>query len=93
MFVAAALVGCRGGSFVLIPTTDLVFYALGSGEYDEMACEHFRGQTRDQRKHQQHEGQVMTLLFAMASCLAAQPPDSVQTGKDSLFDRGFAAHE
>lgn len=24
----------------MIPTTDLVFYALGSGEYDEMACEH-----------------------------------------------------
>ena len=31
---------CRGGCFVLIPTTDLVFYALGSGEYDEMACKH-----------------------------------------------------
>lgn len=29
----------RGAPFVLIPTTDLVFYALGSGEYDEMACE------------------------------------------------------
>eukprot|EP00877_Chromochloris_zofingiensis_P011951 jgi/Chrzof1/7009/Cz02g07150.t1 len=27
----------RGGCFVLIPATDLVFYALGSGEYDEMA--------------------------------------------------------
>ena len=24
---------------MLIPTTDLVFYALGSGEYDEMARE------------------------------------------------------
>jgi hypothetical protein len=25
---------------VFIPTTDLVFYAMGSGEYDEMACNH-----------------------------------------------------
>jgi hypothetical protein len=29
----------RGAPFVLIPTTDLVFYALGCGEYDEMARE------------------------------------------------------
>ncbi|KAI8465929.1 MAG: Zeta2-COP [Monoraphidium minutum] len=27
----------RGAPFVLVPTTDLVFYALGCGEYDEMA--------------------------------------------------------
>jgi hypothetical protein len=31
---------CRDGCFVLIPTMDLVFYALGSGEFDEMACEY-----------------------------------------------------
>jgi hypothetical protein len=37
--VPCRLFACRGGAFVLIPTTDLVFYALGSGEYDEMACE------------------------------------------------------
>jgi len=30
---------CRGAPFVLVPTTDLVFYALGCGEYDEMARE------------------------------------------------------
>lgn len=33
------LSNCRDGCFVLIPTMDLVFYALGSGEYDEMARE------------------------------------------------------
>lgn len=29
----------RGAPFVLLPTTDLVFFALGCGEYDEMARE------------------------------------------------------
>lgn len=35
-----AALSCREGCFVLIPTMDLVFYALGSGEYDEMAREY-----------------------------------------------------
>jgi hypothetical protein len=34
-----ALNASRGAPFVLVPTTDLVFYALGCGEYDEMARE------------------------------------------------------
>jgi hypothetical protein len=33
----------------LIPTTDLVFYALGSGEYDEMACE-WRGDSSSRQQ-------------------------------------------
>ena len=41
----------RGAPFVLIPTTDLVFYALGCGEYDEMARECAAGGGRDRRAH------------------------------------------
>ena len=28
----------RGGSIVFIPIGDIVFYAMGSGDYDELAC-------------------------------------------------------
>ena len=51
---------CRGGAFVLIPTTDLVFYALGSGEYDEMA-----------RERQQHMHRGLDLTVSTSAAEAA----------------------
>jgi hypothetical protein len=43
---------------VLIPTTDLVFYALGSGEYDEMACELIQSIG-------QHHPRVQTIVWVL----------------------------
>lgn len=51
----------RGGSFVLIPTTDLVFYALGSGEYDEMAL----------------SGVLRVIMIAIADVVGKPPTESV----------------
>eukprot|EP00967_Tisochrysis_lutea_P126919 scaffold215314_cov13-Tisochrysis_lutea.AAC.1 len=36
---------CRTACFVFIPVNDMVFYLMGSGEYDELACECKRGRT------------------------------------------------
>jgi hypothetical protein len=41
----------RGACFVLIPTTDLVFYAMGSGEYDEMSCGCQHCEEQQQQQH------------------------------------------
>ena len=51
----------RGGCFVFIPTTDLVFYALGSGEYDEMAL----------------SGVLRVVMMAIADSLGKPPTESV----------------
>ena len=31
--------GCRNGRIVCVPSGDLLFFALGTGEYNELACE------------------------------------------------------
>ncbi|KAF8065736.1 tstD [Scenedesmus sp. PABB004] len=51
----------REGCFVLIPTMDLVFYALGSGEYDEMAL----------------SGVLRVIMIAIADVVGKPPTESV----------------
>ncbi|WIA16874.1 hypothetical protein OEZ86_014067 [Tetradesmus obliquus] len=51
----------RDGCFVLIPTMDLVFYALGSGEYDEMAL----------------SGVLRVVMISIADVVGKPPTESV----------------
>jgi hypothetical protein len=51
----------RGACFVFIPTTDLVFYAMGSGEYDEMAL----------------SGVIRVMMIAISDMMGKPPTESV----------------